>query len=263
MSNSQEFSSRKKILPIKSVEQLAASYLVAQIIVDIRKELEVELEDKAIESIPKLERNVPKELENLYIEASKIVKFKPHLVFLMKFAIEDMVNYAFAQDPSVIVAATNDTSHLSQSFGPTYTNLSKINLMNHTINVFSEAVVKAKSKGRSSGVVLPMIGALLHDFGKSSGIRQELLGEAGSRGYKAHAEVSSTYISEILSIKLYNKFNEIQNETMDVLKKIVKEHHPSNLKGKTDPAVAFVIEADHAARKKEYKELLQAKTQDR
>lgn len=261
MNNFQEC--KKKILPIKTIEQLAASYLVAEIIVDIRKELEIELEDKAIESIPKLDRNVPAELEDLYIEAAKIVKFKPQLVFLMKFAIEDMVNYAFAQDPSVIVAATNDTSHLSQSFGPTYTNLSKINLMNHTINVFSEAVVKAKSKGRSSGVILPMIGALLHDFGKSSGIRQELLGEAAARGYKAHAEVSASYISEILAIKLYNKFNEIQTDTIDVLKKIVKDHHPSNQKGKTDPAVAFVIESDHAARKKEYKDLIQAKAQDR
>lgn len=263
MSNSQEFSVRRKILPIKTVEQLAASYLVAEIIVDIRKELELELEDKAIESIPKLERSVPAELEELYISAAKLVKFKPHLVFLMKFAIEDMINYAFAQDPSVIVAASNDTTHLSISFGPTYTNLAKINLLNHTVNVFSEAIAKAKSKGRSSSIVLPMIAALLHDFGKSSGIRQELIGEAGSRGYKAHAEVSATYIREILAIKLYNKFNEIQNETIDVLTKLVKDHHPANLKGKTDPGVAFVIEADHAARKKEYKELIQAKAQER
>ncbi len=263
MNNSQEYSNKKKILPIKTVEQLAASYLVAEIIVDMRKELEIELEDKAIESIPKLERKVPPLLEELYISAAKLVKFKPHLVFLMKFAIEDMVNYAFAQDPSVIVAATNDTSHLNVSFGPTYTNLAKINLMDHTINVFNEAITKAKSKGRASSIILPMIAALLHDFGKSSGIRQELVGEAGARGYKAHAEVSGTYIREILSIKLYNKFNEIQSETIDVLTKLVKEHHPANLKSKVDPGVAFVIESDHAARQKEYKQLIQSKAQDR
>jgi hypothetical protein len=177
----------------------------------------------------------------------------------MKFAIEDMINYTFSEDPSVVVAASNDTNHLQQLFGQSFSNLSQVNLEEHTINVFEEAVQKAKGKGRSSGIVIPMIAALLHDFGKSTGIRSEILGEAGSRGYKAHAEVSAAYVREILSVKLYNKFQEIPADTIDLLANIVKSHHPSQQKSKNDPGVAFVIEADHLARKKEYKAILQSK----
>lgn len=250
---------KKKILPIKTVEQLAASYLVAQIVVEIRNELETEMEEKALESLPKLEGPVPQELVDLYIEAAKIMKYKPQLVFIMKYSIEDMINYSFSEDPSVVTAATNDTAHLQQMFGQSFSNLAKVNLLQHTINVFEEAVKKAKSKGRASGIVIPMIGALLHDFGKSTGIRDEIIGEAGSRGYKAHSEVSASYVREILSVKLYNRFNEIPADTIELLSNMVKGHHPANNKTKSDPAIAFIIEADHAARKKEYKEILQSR----
>lgn len=260
MENSQEFENPvKRILPIKTVDQLAASYLVAQIVVEIREELENEIQEKALDSIPTLEGPVPEKLVTLYQEAATLMKFKPQLVYIMKFAIEDMITYSFSEDPSVIVAAKGDTAHLQQSFGSSFTSLSQVSLMDHTINVFEEALIRAKRKGRAAGVILPMIAALLHDFGKSNAIRVELIGEAESRGYKAHAEVSASYVREIISVKLYNKFEEIPADTIELLANIVKGHHPSNNKIKSDPGVAFVIEADHAARKKEYKEILQKK----
>jgi len=254
MSDSQNF--KRKILPIKTIKQLAESYLLAEVIVEIRKEIEIDTEKKAIDSIPKIEVSIPNELEELYIEACKIAKFKPILIYIMKYSIEDMVRYNFSEDPSVVVAASNDTSHLQQEFGQSFSNLARINLFDHTLNVFKEAVNLSKTKGRATGVVIPMIASLLHDFGKSQGIRNEILGEAGSRGYKAHSEVSASYVRELISLKLYNKFNEIPTDTIDLLADIVKNHHPSNQKAKNNSNIALVIEADHKARKKEYKELL-------
>ena len=252
-------SSVKKILPITSVNQLCSSYLVAQIIVEIRKDLEEETDTKALEVIPELTVPVPKRLEDLYIEAAKIVKYKPVILYLLKYSIEDMVNYNFSEDPSVVIAASNDTSHLQQTFGSSFSTLAKVNLMEHSINVFEEAVKVAKNKGRAAGVIIPMIAALLHDFGKSNGIRTELIGEASARGYKAHAQVSASYIRDILQIKVYNKLKEIPEDTIDLLADIVTNHHPQNGKTKADPGVNLVIEADHAARKKEYQQLIKQK----
>ena len=245
----------KKILPIKTVEQLAASYLVAEVIVEIRKELENNLEQKAIDSIPKLRANASEKINLLYIEASRILKYKPQLIYMLKFMLEDMINYSFKSDPSVISAAANDTSHLNAIFGSSFSTLAKIDLETHTLNVFEYAVNQAKTKGRVSGVALPLIGALLHDFGKSTGIRNELLGEASARGYKAHAEVSAAYIQDILSKKLYNQFQEVPSDTLDVLSHLVKNHHPASKQHKDDQGIKFIEEADKAARKKEYKQL--------
>jgi hypothetical protein len=260
MSDSQNF--KKRLLPIKTIKQLAESFLIAEVIVELRKEIEEDTQKKAIDSIPKIEVPISKELEELYIEACQIAKFKPVLVYIMKFAIEDMITYNFSEDPSVIVAVSNDTTHLQQQFGQSFSTLSKVNLLDHTVNVFKEAVTASKSRGRATGVVIPMIASLLHDFGKSSGIRKEILGEAGnSRGYKAHAEVSASYIQEKISIKLYNKFNEMATDTTDLLAHIVKNHHAQNMKSKNDSNISLVIEADQKARKKEYKNLLAKKAE--
>lgn len=258
MESSQEFKA-KKIMPIKTVEQIAASYLIAEILSEIRQEIEMSNDRHAVEFIPDLDISVSKRILDLYEESVKIVKYKPILVYMIKYSIEDMIAYNFEADPSVIVAASADTAHLQAMFSQSFTTLATVNLLDHTLNVFEEAVSSAKKTGRSSGVIIPMIAALLHDFGKSSGIRNKILGEAGSRGYKAHAEVSSSYVRDILSAKLYNKFNEIPTDTIELLSNLVKNHHPSNTKVKTDPGVAFVIASDHAARKKEHSAIVQSR----
>lgn len=258
MKDSQDFNT-KKIMPIKTIEQLAASYLIAEIIAEIRQEIELKNDSAAIEFIPALDVSVSEDIRALYEEAVKIAKYKPILVYMIKYAIEDMVSFNFKADPSVIVAASADTAHLQAMFSSSFTTLAKVSLFDHTINVFEEAITIAKKTGRSSGVVIPMIASLLHDFGKSSGIRDKILGEAGSRGYKAHAEVSSSYVRDILSAKLYNKFNEIPADTIELLSNLVKNHHPANNKVKTDPGVAFVISADHNARRKEYATIVQSR----
>jgi hypothetical protein len=258
MNDSQGFST-KKIMPIKTIEQIAASYLIAEIIAEIRQEIELKNDSAAIEFIPALDVSVSEDIKKLYEDAVKIAKYKPILVYMIKYAIEDMVSFNFKGDPSVIVAASGDTAHLQAMFSSSFTTLAKVSLFDHTINVFEEAIISAKKTGRSSGVVIPMIASLLHDFGKSSGIRDKILGEAGSRGYKAHAEVSSSYVRDILSAKLYNKFNEIPADTIELLSNLVKNHHPANNKVKTDPGVAFVISADHNARRKEYATIVQSR----
>lgn len=257
MESSQEFKA-KKIMPIKTVEQIAASYLIAEILSEIRQEIEMSNDRHAVEFIPDLDISVSKRILDLYEESVKIVKYKPILVYMIKYSIEDMIAYNFEADPSVIVAASADTAHLQEFFSK-FTTLATVNLLDHTLNVFEEAVSSAKKTGRSSGVIIPMIAALLHDFGKSSGIRNKILGEAGSRGYKAHAEVSSSYVRDILSAKLYNKFNEIPTDTIELLSNLVKNHHPLNKKVKTDPGVAFVIASDHAARQKEYSAIVKSR----
>jgi hypothetical protein len=254
MSDFQDFK-RRKIMPIKSIEQIAASYMVAQIISEIRTEVTTKNENNAKDLIPKLEFDVGDRMRELYFEACKIVRYKPILMYIMKFSIEDMIIYNFNADPSVVVAASNDIGHLKEMFGNSFTTLAKISLFNHTEDVFDEAILAAKRTGRSSGVVLPLIAALLHDFGKSSGIRDKILGEAGSRGYKAHAEVSGSYIRDVLSLKLYNKFEELPEDTINILIALVLGHHPANNKTKDDLGITFVMNADKMARQKEYTQL--------
>jgi len=261
MSHSQESSQifTRKIFPIKSVEQLVGSYLVAEILAEIRDEYSRELETSAAEQVPELDGEFDPAISDLYYEAASIIKFKPLLVYSLKYALEDMNKYNFKDNPSVIVAANNDTSHLQKSWGMSYKDLAKTNLFDHTINVFREALSIAKKKGRPASMSISIVGALLHDFGKSELIRAELLGSAGSKGYKAHAEVSATYVSEILSVKLYNQFHELPAETIETLSDLVKKHHPANQNDKRDTYISFIIEADHAARKLELREIMKAK----
>lgn len=247
---------RKVLFPIESVEQLVNSYYVSKAIYGIRQNLDNDINEVGLNNLPKIEGNIPERLETLYKEASSILKFNKHLVYIMKYSIEDMLAYNFSEDPSVNVQAQNDTPHLKNYFGANFTTLSKVNLFEHTVNVFEEAVKLAKSKGRSSGIAIPLLGSLLHDFGKSNGIRTKLDGGASARGYKAHAEVSSTYIKELLMSKLYEKFTDIPVDTINLIAECVKGHHPANQKQKTEQSIAFVIEADHLARKKEFNKLL-------
>lgn len=247
---------RKQLYPIVSIEQVVNSYYIAKAILKIRGDLDNNINEVGLDNLPKIDVEVPDLLFKLYEETALIFKFNKYLVYMLKFAIEDMFAYNFSEDPSVNAQAQADTSHLKQYFGSTFTTLSKINLMDHTINVFEEAVKMAKIKGRSSGIAIPLLSALLHDFGKSTAIREKLDGAASSRGVKAHAEVSSTYVKELLVLKMYEQFTDIPIDTINLIAECVKNHHTSNLKQKTDQSIAFVVDADHLARKKEYNYLI-------
>lgn len=263
MDNSQDCKpfTKTKLKPIKTVEQMVTSYVVADILIDFRKEL-IQKEEKTI-YIPELDSslNISERAKEDYLKATKILKHNSQLLFICKIGIEDLFKYDFRKDPSVVVAGSNDTMHLQQIFGPRFSDLKNINLLDHTLNVFEEGIKNAINSGRASGMAMGVLGCLFHDFGKSTKIREKVLGTGMQRGYKAHAEVSELYIHDLLLNELYNLLKEdiITIDFIDSLSKIVKNHHPTNSKTREDLDISFVTKADHEARKKEYVELTRRK----
>lgn len=249
---------RKVLYPITSIEQLVNSYYVSKSIYEVRDKIDNSLNKVGIDNLPIIDAKTDNRVNSLYKEACTILRFNEHLVYMVKLAIEDMYSYNFTEDASVSATAQSDTAHLKVYFGNNFTTLSKINLFDHTLNVLEEAINLAKGKGRTTGIAVPLIASLLHDFGKSTGIREKLDGAASSRGIKAHAEVSYSYVNDILISKMLEKFTEIPVDTISLIANCVKSHHPANLKQKVDQSIAFVIEADHSARKKEHARLLLA-----
>lgn len=247
-------SKNPKIKNIKTLEQLLSSYLVADAIIEIREERQATLKNLAHENIPTLNVDSPI-LQDLYNKFAKLVGYRYPFLYMAKIGIEDMVKYKFFDDPSVVTNASNDVAHLNSQFGANYTILSKVNLLDHTLNVFNNGMEIGESKGRVMQIAIPMLGCLFHDFGKSELLRQELVGNNVGKVYKAHAEVSSMYIKEIMSVKYHELLNEQPIETIEMLAKAVSNHHPKHNKDKSDTTIAFIIEADNKARKQEFKKL--------
>lgn len=249
--------SKKIITELKqiySLEQLLSSYLVAECIIEIRGEREVEIKKMAKDSIPKLTTN-NQVLNMLYERFAAAVNYKPTFVVLAKLGLEDIENYDFQKDPSVVTTATTDTAHLQQAFGPSYSSLSKINLFDHTLRVFKIGIEAGEKQGRVMQTAIPMLGCLFHDFGKSSKIRIDLMGDQVGKGYKAHADVSQMYIREILAPKFHKFLNENATETIEALSISVQNHHPSNNKIKNDTTIRYITAADITARKEEIAKL--------
>jgi len=241
---------------IHSIEQLLASYIVAECIIEIRGERNTSIKKLAKDSVPKL--NVPiKRYQELYERFCGLVNYSPTFLFLMSTGLEDMYKYNFSKDPSVVTSANQDTAHLSQAFGSTYSALARVNLEEHTLNVLEKGIESGEKKGRVMQTALPMIACLYHDFGKSTEIRVELVGEGIGKGYRAHAEVSQMYIREVLAIKYHQKFTEHSMEAIEQLAKVVKDHHPSHKSQKSDTMISYVIAADMDARKDEMKKIKQ------
>lgn len=256
MDNSLEYKSTV-LKPISSVEQLVASHLVADIIIDIRENLEKQNQSMLEFMIPPLEGEASERIQALYARGSKIFKFKPQYVYMLKIGLEDISIYDFGDDPSVVTAGTGDTTHLQQIFGARFTELRGVNLADHTLNVLEEALDMAEKSGRPSGLSIGILGALFHDFGKSTKIREQIIGKGMQRGYKSHAEVSQMYIQDLLINKLYNTLKEgfVEVDIIDSLAHIVKNHHPANAKLKADLDINFVLKSDQEARKKEFRSL--------
>ena len=266
----------KKILPIKTVEQLVTSYFIAEVILEIREVLEEEVIDIGMKNIPSLDipKTFPEKqlLEDLYHQAAALIKFKPEFVYSFKLAFEEMVKSNFKDDPSIFSYAVNDTSHLKKAFGNDgFKYLEKISLFEHTINVLNKAILLYQAMDRQIGLDVAIIASVLHDFGKSKPIRERLLGSQAAnnkRIYKAHAEVSAMYVTEILKPELEKYFQNIPEvfERLDSyierLTFLVKEHHPSNAKFKRDPILNIVIQADKKAREEEYKKIVKQQAKE-
>lgn len=253
-SNSQP---KKTMLPIKTIEQLVASYLVADIIENLIRKEEKNTKNKLKKIVPRLDPIVTnKRALILYEEFVNIVKYKPIFVYIAKYALEDMARYNFKDDPSVVTILQSDVDHLKQKFSVEYSVLAKINLEEHTLNVFEQAIREVKKRGRISGLEIMILAALLHDFGKSSKIRKELLGEVSKRQYRAHADVSHMYINSILARKIIKTFNlQTMPDTLKMIAFIVQNHHPNSKELKSNHSIDFVVQADFHAREFEYNKI--------
>lgn len=243
--------SNQKIKDIVSIKQLASSYLIAEAIIEIREERNSIMNRMSEKNIPKL--NIDNRIiQQLYLDFAKLVNYRYPFLYMAKIGFEDMIKYEFHKDPSVMVSATTDTAHLSKSLGANFTILKEINLLDHTLNVFKEGLYIGQSKGRAMQIAIPLLSCLFHDFGKSSKIREEIMGQSIGKGYRAHAEVSSQYINDILSVKYFNLVKEEPKETLSSISYAVANHHPQGRKDANDTVISIVIDADTRARKNEY-----------
>jgi len=248
----------RKLSPIKTIGQLSASYIVAEILAEIRRDSkgEVELGPDSIIPLECINFNIPERAITLYNEACDIVNYKPIFMVMLKTSIEIMLSNEFDKDPSVTLGSKKETEHLfkisdtitENSNNTTYKDLAFINLFDHTLNVFEEAINYIKSNGSSVGLILPLIAALLHDFGKSTKLREKLKVSNG-RGYKAHAEVSEIFVRDLFSEMVYNQIDKVPEETIVTIGKLCKNHH----EGKKDSisGIELVKTADKKAREKE------------
>jgi len=232
-----------------TLKQLVASYFVAKAITEIREEAEKDVKDGAKEGLPSL-NVLDKTLVELYERYAELVNYVPALIILCKQALEDIEKYNFAEDPSVMVTATKDVSHLSDEFGSSYALLRNISLKEHTIGVFKRAIEVGETKGRVMQIAVPMLAALLHDFGKSTLIREELLGEEAGSGYRAHADVSKMYIDTILTKSYHKVFgDDINLDMISNLSYLVRNHHSTNRAHMSDASISFIRKRDKEVRK--------------
>jgi len=249
MKDSQNSKKPIELKKIGSVKQLLSSYLVAKALVEIREERTRELNAIAKASAPTL--NVEdKYMQELFERFSKVINYKEVLMGIAKIGLEDIEKYNFAEDESIKKDATQDTKHLANIFGTNYVLLGKVTLKDHTLRVFEYAIDEAEKKGRSIQIAMPVLGALFHDFGKSSKIRDELIGSEVGKSYRSHASVSKVYIEE----KLRTYFTSSES-TIEQLEYLVDNHHPSNNRDKNNDNIAFINRADIKARKEEMKKI--------
>jgi len=238
----------KRLKNITSVQQLLSSYVVAKAIRAIRDERKKTLKEQIL--VPSIAGDIFQDprLVDLYLEFAEMANYKHFYMTIMRRILEDLEYYEFESDPSVMTSATADTSHLRERFGPEdFALLARIDLKDHTIRVFRIAMEMAKKKGRSTQYLLPVVGAVLHDFGKARQLRQAVIGRE-SGPYKAHALVSKLYIEDMLRPMFPDN-----EETISQLEFMVENHHSNNTRIKKDSNVSFVMEADQAARKEERK----------
>lgn len=249
-----EENKQKYIKDFKSIQQLLGSYLVADAIIELRGERKTNLEGLGEKNIPELESK-NKRANDLYRTFAKMVGFRYQMLWMCKIGLDTIEKYDFKKDPSVMITANTDTGHLQTMFSSEFSVLAKINLEEHTLNVFEKAIEAAAGIGRAMQIGVPVLASLFHDFGKSSQIRSQLGHGLPGKGYKAHADVSNQYIKEMLSVAYNQQLNEDAPETFEMLATIVGNHHPKNKQQQREQTIMFVSDADSKARKEEYKKV--------
>ena len=247
----------RELFDIHSLHQLLSSYLVAKAIVEIRKEKQKALEDEAqkLMPVPNIPENSP--FMELHKRFAALVNYNVNMCCISQIAIEHIYEYKF-QETESITTVQGETEHLNEIVGKSFKKLKKISLFEHTLNVFEEAIKKGEIQRRTLQIGIPILGALLHDFGKAKEIRIKLLGSvSGARGagYRPHAEVSGLYVEEILTHELYRRYKLSPVETIENLEMIVKNHHTTSKKLSQDKVIQFVKECDTLARKKELRKI--------
>ncbi len=257
MRDSQDYN--KELKPIKTLKQLVSSYYVALAITKIREEF-VDKKSNVADFVPKI-KTKDKNIIDYYHRYAKVVHYSPILVILCKIILEDIEKYDFSSDPSVNINKDGETAHLqkNQRIASNYTLLSNINLKDHTLRVFDIALTKAESKGRVLQIAVPALGALLHDFGKSSKIREELYGDGFNKNAVTHAIASEEYVKSVLYKNLFKETGETEEESsvIEMLAFLVRNHHNSNKEVLMDAGVNFIKSVDISARLIEIKELMQ------
>ena len=240
-------SDKKSLKRISSLKQLLSSYLVSASLVEIRNEREKELRDTAKGSIPEI-NTTDEVIKDLFIQFAEVVDFKKALLEIAKKGLEDIDKYNFADDPSINKAASSDIEHLRTDFSTSFALLENINLKDHTLRVFRIAIEEGQKKGRAIQVAVPILACLFHDFGKSNLLREHHMGVESGKAYRKHAAVSKIYIEEEIRPAFRSS-----EETINMLSMLVENHHPSNNRMKRQEDIAFIIKADHDARKEEIK----------
>ena len=249
---------------IKTLAQVKRSYYLIQIIYQLKKAHSQQDKSLAKKNLPILDSVENSDIQKIYLDFSEIVRYEPIYVFMFYEAIEFMKEYQFKKDPSVVVAATSDTMHLSNQYKNDWEELKKINLRDHTVRVVKNTIDNIKKSGRAVGSVLPILSAFFHDFGKSEHIRNDLLGNSNLVGvkYTPHSEVSKDWLLKVYRDRMFELFSDYPEDLkkidnlIDKIAYIVEKHHMS-ISGKTKvenkSSVALVQAMDKLAREQEIK----------
>jgi len=256
-----------KARPFASLEQLVANYYAALAIKEISVAqnaalMRGELYLSEYLFFPDVARP---DLVAMFHEISAAVNGDLAVLIIAATAIEHMEAYRFDLDPSVI-DVRDDNKHLEREFKSGYTRLANVALMRHTMNVVEEFLrISRNQDANTKGVAL--LGCLLHDFGKSTRIRQKMADAQQGVALKAirHPDASAYYVDEILEpairARLGDEFDsaairpvyEYAEKLLSVLGPVVASHHHAaeGLKA----YIAPIMRADGGARQKEIKQL--------
>lgn len=182
------------------------------------------------------------DLNYLYLEFKRLVK-NEKLQKIVKKGLEDIYKYKFKDDKSI----DSDLYYLKKEFESGYMNFEKINLKEHSLNVFQVGLNKFKNIDNVDfDYELALVATLFHDFGKSRLIQKEFSEEIkkereGIGESLSHSNISYRYIQSILR-KDFKEEDEIINKVSD----LVKNHH--NKKENNSSFGFFVASSDYKAR---------------
>jgi len=257
MTDSLNFNEENKLKPILTMSQLVSCNLVSEAILHIRVARSKSLEKTTKQQIPQLNTS-DRVLNKAYMDFAEIIQYKMGLLLVAKRCFDDIEKYNFASDKSINKTSQIDTEHLRFAYNADFAKLENVNLKDHTLRVFDNALAVAKKNGgRSIKVGIPLLAALLHDFGKSVLLREELLGIETGDATRKHALVSKLYVDNILAHEFKSSIDSI-----DMISMLVEHHHPASKKIQKNEDIQFIMAADKQARDHEIKQVRQEMAQN-